>query len=142
MAKDSLARGARSAQFFTGPGTIKGKVELKNLAPEGRDTSLDNITIGPVAFKERKLRPINKQVYVRRIVSEETTAGGIVLSEGAKDKPLEGVVIAVSKLVTQVTVGEHVLFGKYAGTEVPVGGTKDNLPLLMEEDEILAVLED
>jgi chaperonin GroES len=143
VAKDSLARGARSAQFFTGPGTAKGKTELKNLSSDGRDTSLDKVVISPVAYKERKVRPINKQLLVKRIAIEESTESGILIEvQATKDRPAEGSVLAVSDLVSQVMVGDHILFGKYAGTEVKVGGTADDLPILMDEEEVLGIVED
>lgn len=141
MPKDQLARGARSASYGTS-GKVGDEITLRNVSEEGRDTSLDGIVLGPVALKERRVRPINKQVLVERIPLEETTAGGLVIADGDKDRPAEGTVLAISDKVTQVKKGDTILFGKYSGQEVKVGGTKDNLPLLMEEDEILAVLED
>lgn len=141
MAKDSLARGARSAQFFA-TGKNGEKVTLKNVSREGRDTSLDNVVIKPVEFKKRTVRPINKQVLVERSEAEDVTTSGIVLEASKEvDRPAEGIVLAISDKVDQVQVGDRVLFGKYAGQEVKVGGTKDNLPLLMDEDEILGIVE-
>ena len=93
------------------------------------------------------LRPLHDRVIVKRIEDEEKTAGGIVLPETAKEKPIRGQVLAVGngKLLDNgdtrpldVKQGDKVLFGKYAGTEVKVDG--DDL-LVMREDDIMAVIE-
>ena len=93
------------------------------------------------------LRPLHDRVIVKRIEDEEKTAGGIVLPESAKEKPIRGEVLAVGngKLLDSgdtrpldVKKGDTVLFGKYAGTEVKVEG--DEL-LVMREDDIMAVIE-
>lgn len=139
MAKDLLARGARSAKFSTS-GNVGDKIVLRNISEEGRDETGFGEVIA-VTYKERKVRPINNQVLVSRKEAASETDGGLVIVEEAKDRPSEGVVLAVSKHVKQVMVGETILFGKYSGQEVKVGGTKDNLPLLMDEDEILGVVE-
>ena len=94
-----------------------------------------------------KLQPLGDRVVVERAESEDTTAGGIVLPESAKDKPARGVVISVgpgrvlddgSRSEMQVKVGEQVLFSSYAGESFTVG---DEELLLMREDDILAVIE-
>jgi chaperonin GroES len=94
-----------------------------------------------------KLRPLYDRVIVKRIEEEETTKGGIVIPDTAKEKPIEGEVIAVGdgKLLEsgkrqplQVKKGDRVLFGKYAGTEVKLEGEEH---LIMREDEIIAVIE-
>jgi chaperonin GroES len=143
--KDVLARGARSATFFPDGGKKGDPIELHNLSTEGRDTSFDNVVIerNP-KLKERKVRPVNYQILVKRVEIVQETQSGILLvpETGKRDRPAEGIVVAVSDLITQVKVGDIVLFGKYAGQEVRVGGTEDDLPLLMEEDEILGVVED
>jgi len=94
-----------------------------------------------------KLVPLGDKVVVRRMSSEETTAGGIVLPEQAREKPKQGRVLSVgdgrrlpdgTRVRLEVHDGDRVLFGSYAGTEVRVNN--EDL-LIMSEDEILAVVE-
>ena len=94
-----------------------------------------------------KFRPLHDRVVVRRIESEAKTAGGIIIPDTAKEKPQEGEVIAVGpggrdeagKLVPlDVKVGDHILFGKWSGTEVKIDG--EDL-LIMKESDIMGVLE-
>lgn len=95
-----------------------------------------------------KLQPLGDRVVLEREASEETTAGGIVLPDSAKEKPARGTVVSVgdgrllddgSRSTMQVKVGDRVLFSSYAGDPIKVG---DDEYLLLREDEILAVLED
>ncbi len=92
-------------------------------------------------------RPLHDRVLVRRVDSEEKTAGGIIIPDTAKEKPMEGEVIAVgpggrddSGKVTplDVQVGDIILFGKWSGTEVKIDG--DEL-LIMKESDIMGVIE-
>ena len=94
-----------------------------------------------------KFRPLHDRVVVRRIDEEGKTAGGIIIPDTAKEKPIEGEVVAVGSgkvnddgSVTKlaVKVGDRVLFGKYSGTEVKLDGEER---LIVREDDILAVLE-
>ena len=94
-----------------------------------------------------KLIPLGDRLLVERIEAETTTAGGIVLPDSAKEKPIQGKVIAVGegrrnddgKIVPlQVKKGDTVLFGKYSGTEVKIDG---NDYLIMKEDDVLAIVE-
>lgn len=94
-----------------------------------------------------KLRPLHDRVIVKRLEEEKTSPGGIVIPETAKEKPIKGQVLAVGngKVLEngdvrplEVKVGDKVLFGKYAGTEVTVD---DQELLVMREDDIMAVLE-
>ena len=94
-----------------------------------------------------KLQPLGDRVVVQRDESEETTAGGIVLPDSAKDKPARGKIISIGdgRLLDdgtrgdfQVKVGDRVLFTSYAGDNVNIG---DDEFLLMREDDILAVIE-
>ena len=94
-----------------------------------------------------KLRPLHDRVLVKRVDSETTTKGGIIIPENAKEKPLEGEVVAVGNgriledgTVRPLTVkaGDRVLFAKYAETEVKVGA--DTL-LLLREDDLLGILD-
>ena len=92
-----------------------------------------------------KIRPLSDRLVVRRTQEEEKTKGGIIIPDTAKEKPLEGVVVAVGSgkvlkngksMPLDVKEGDRVLFGKYSGTEVKVEG--EDLVLLREED-VLAV---
>lgn len=93
------------------------------------------------------MRPLHDRVIVKRKEEEQTSPGGIVIPDTAKEKPIRGEVIAVGKgkildsgdqRPLDVNVGDEVLFGKYAGTEVKVG---DEDLLVMREDDIMAVIE-
>ena len=92
------------------------------------------------------LKPLNDRVLVKRLESEERTAGGLYIPDTAKEKPSKGEVVAVGpgkhaddgKLVPMtVKVGDMVLFNKYAGTEVKIDGAEH---LVMREDDILAII--
>ena len=92
-------------------------------------------------------RPLHDRVLVRRIEAEEKTAGGIIIPDTAKEKPMEGEVVAVGpgarddsgKLVEPaVKPGDRVLFGKWSGTEVRIDG--EGL-LIMKECDILGIIE-
>ena len=93
-----------------------------------------------------KFRPLHDRVVVRRIEAEEKTAGGIIIPDTAKEKPMEGEVIAVGpgardeagKLVPlDVKGGDRILFGKWSGTEVKLDGEE---LLIMKESDIMGVL--
>lgn len=93
-----------------------------------------------------KFTPLHDRVVVRRVEEAETTRGGIIIPETAKDKPQEGEVIAVGKgkiseegkvRPLDVKDGDRVLFGKYAGTEIKIDGDEF---LIMREEEILGIL--
>jgi chaperonin GroES len=92
-----------------------------------------------------KLTPLHDRVLVRRVEEAETARGGIIIPDTAKEKPQEGVVVAVGKgkrekgeLVTpEVKEGDRILFGKYSGNEVRID---DEEFIIMREEEILGVL--
>ncbi|TVR03664.1 MAG: co-chaperone GroES [Deltaproteobacteria bacterium] len=92
------------------------------------------------------VKPLNDRVLVKRTESEEKSAGGIIIPDTAKEKPQEGVVVAVGpgklekgeRTPLQVQAGEKVLFGKYAGTDVNIDGEEH---ILLREDEIFAILD-
>jgi chaperonin GroES len=93
------------------------------------------------------IRPLGEKVLVQRLEAEETTAGGIVLPDTAKEKPKRGTVLSVGegrlldtgdRKSLQVKAGEQVLFSSYAGTEVKVDGEE---MIIMDESDILAVLD-
>ncbi len=93
------------------------------------------------------IRPLGEKVLIQRTEAEETTAGGIVLPDTAKEKPKRGTVLKVGdgrlldsgdRQPLQVKEGDQVLFTSYAGTEVKVGGQE---MIIMDESDILAVLD-
>jgi len=93
-----------------------------------------------------KVRPLHDRVIVKRIEEEEKTKGGIIIPDTAKEKPIEGKVIAVGdgkttedgkRIPLQVKKGDRVLFGKYAGTEIQLDGEEH---LIMREDDIVAIV--
>lgn len=92
-------------------------------------------------------RPLHDRVVVRRLNAEEKTAGGIIIPDTAKEKPMEGEVIAVGSgvrneagqlLPLDVKAGDRVLFGKWSGTEVKLNG--EDL-LIMKESDIMGIIE-
>lgn len=94
-----------------------------------------------------KLKPLNDRVLVKRLESEEKTAGGLFIPDTAKEKPSRGQVIAVGpgkvdetgkRIPMSVAPGNEVLFNKYAGTEVKLDGVDH---LVMREEDILAIVE-
>ncbi len=94
-----------------------------------------------------RIRPLQDRVIVKRVEEEETTKGGIIIPDTAKEKPIEGKVIAVGKGKVRedgkiqpldVKKGDRILFGKYAGTEIKIEGEEH---LIMREDDILGVIE-
>ena len=94
-----------------------------------------------------RFRPLHDRVVVKRLAQEEKSVGGIIIPDTAKEKPMEGEVVAVGPgardengqiVPLDVKVGERILFGKWSGTEVKIGG--DEL-LIMKESDIMGVLE-
>jgi chaperonin GroES len=94
-----------------------------------------------------KFRPLHDRVVVRRVESEERTAGGIIIPDTAKEKPQEGEVIAVGpgardeagKLIPlDVKAGDRILFGKWSGTEVKIDGQEY---LIMKESDVMGIVE-
>jgi len=93
-----------------------------------------------------KIRPLQDRIIVKRVAEEEKTKGGIIIPDTAKEKPLEGKVIAVGngKVLEDgkvrpldIKAGDRVLFGKYAGTEVKIEG-EDHL--ILREEDVLGVI--
>ena len=93
------------------------------------------------------IRPLHDRVIVRRIEQDEKTAGGIIIPDTAKEKPIQGEVLAVGAgarddsgkaIPMDVKVGDHVLFGKWAGTEVKLDGEE---MLVLKESDIIGVVE-
>jgi chaperonin GroES len=94
-----------------------------------------------------KFRPLHDRVVVKRIESDEKTAGGIIIPDTAQEKPQEGEIIAVGpgalddsgkRVAPEVKAGDRVLFGKWSGTEVKIDGEE---LLIMKESDIMGVVE-
>jgi chaperonin GroES len=94
-----------------------------------------------------KFRPLHDRVVIRRLEGEEKTKGGIIIPDTAKEKPQEGEVVAVGpgardesgKLTpTELKLGDHVLFGKWSGSEVKIDGEE---LLIMKETDVMGVIE-
>lgn len=94
-----------------------------------------------------KLKPLHDRVVIRRLEEDETTAGGIIIPDTAKEKPMRGEVLAVGpgaredgKLVPlDVRVGDIVLFGKWSGTEVKLDGEE---VVIMKEADLMGIIDD
>jgi chaperonin GroES len=93
------------------------------------------------------IKPLNDRILVLRLEGEQKTAGGIYIPDTAKEKPLEGKVVAAGpgkiddkgkRITMAVKKGDKVLFGKYAGTEIKLNGVEH---LIMREDDILGIIE-
>lgn len=93
------------------------------------------------------LRPLHDRIIVERLSEDETTSGGIIIPDSAKEKPQRGKVIAIGKgkiaddgsiRPLDLKAGDTVLFGKYAGTEIKI---ENQDRLIMREDDVLAVIE-
>ena len=94
-----------------------------------------------------KIRPLQDRIIVKRVAEEEKTKGGIIIPDTAKEKPLEGKVLAVGngKVLEDgkvrpldIKAGDRILFSKYAGTEIKIEGEEH---LILREDDILGVIE-
>jgi chaperonin GroES len=94
-----------------------------------------------------KIRPLQDRVIVKRVEEEGKTKGGIIIPDTAKEKPVEGIVVAVGKgkrakdgrlIELDVKAGDNILFSKYGGTEVKIDGVEH---LIMREDDILGIIE-
>jgi chaperonin GroES len=93
------------------------------------------------------IRPLHDKILVKRLKEEEKTKGGIIIPDTAKEKPMEGEVVAAGKgrvteegkvIALDVKAGDRVLFSKYAGTEIKIEGTEY---LIMREEDILGIIE-
>jgi chaperonin GroES len=95
-----------------------------------------------------KFRPLHDRVVVRRLTAEEKTTGGIIIPDTAKEKPMEGEIVAVGPgarnekgelVALDVKAGDRVLFGKWSGTEVKLDGEE---LLIMKESDVMGIIED
>lgn len=98
------------------------------------------------ATRDAKVRPLHDRILVRRLQEDEKTAGGIIIPDSAKEKPQRGEVVATGKgrltedgktIPLDLSAGDRVLFGKYAGTELKLDGQEY---LMMREEDVLGVL--
>jgi chaperonin GroES len=114
--------------------TLDGKPELKTKPPKGTSMS------------KTKFRPLHDRVVVKRIDAEEKTKGGIIIPDSAREKPQEGLVVAVGpggrdeagKLIPiDIKSGDRVLFGKWSGTEIKLDGEE---LLIMKESDVMGIL--
>ena len=94
-----------------------------------------------------KIRPLQDRILISRIESEEKTVGGIIIPDNAKEKPMEGKVVAIGngKVLDdgkvrkpELNIGDRILFSKYSGSEVKIDGEEH---LILREDDILGVVE-
>lgn len=94
-----------------------------------------------------KFRPLHDRVVVRRVDAKEKSAGGIIIPDTVKEKPMEGEIVAVGPgarneqgaiVALEVTAGDHVLFGKWSGTEVKLDGEE---LLIMKESDLMGIIE-
>ena len=99
-----------------------------------------------MATTNETVRPLHDRILVRRMAEETKTAGGIIIPDTAKEKPVKGEVVAVGagrttedgkKIILEVKAGDSVLFSKYSGTELKINGEE---LLMMREDDVLGIL--
>ena len=95
-----------------------------------------------------KIRPLHDRVLIKRVEEEKVSKGGIIIPDSAKEKPIEGKVVAVGagkvgedgkQRALDVKAGDRILFGKYSGTEVKIDGEEH---LILREEDILGVISD
>jgi chaperonin GroES len=137
--KDYLAAGARSARFAVGGAEVPGAEDdiFRNVAPEGtRDES--EIVVEHAPVKKQIFKPLGTTILVRRKTVEEMST--IVITENMdKEQPAEGTVVVVGKKVVDIAAGDHVVFGKYSGTEFKLNG---ETLLIMDIEDIKGTVED
>lgn len=94
-----------------------------------------------------KIRPLQDRVLLKRLAEEEKTKGGIIIPDAAKEKPIEGIIVAVGKgkvtadgklIKMELKEGDKVLFNKYGGTDIKIDGQDY---LILKEDDIVGVIE-
>ncbi len=93
------------------------------------------------------LRPLSDRILVQRVEEDSKTTGGIIIPDTAKEKPVEGKVVATGNgrigddgklLAMDIKAGDHILFGKYGGTDVKIDGTDY---LILRQDDVLGIIE-
>lgn len=137
MRKDRLAAGARSATFAGGFGKGEGKgLVMSEKDRKAADADLKKIVIEKKTEPRKKFIPTEEVMLVRR--AEVVQSGLLIADLSEKEKPAEGTVIERGPSV-KFNIGDHVVFGKYAGTEFKLNG---EVLLLMNISDILGTLED
>ncbi len=93
-----------------------------------------------------KVKPLYDRVLIKRVEEKETRSGGIIIPDSAKEKPMEGKVVAIGagrvnkdgkRVALEVKVGDRILFGKYAGQEIKID---DKEHVILKEDEVLGII--
>jgi chaperonin GroES len=133
---------------------VNDYIEARRSSSSGEDSFFrphrgDGITFQIQGEEEpMNVKPLGDRILVKRIEEEEKTKGGIIIPDTAKEKPIQGKVIAVGKgkvaddgkvIPLEVKEGDRILFGRYAGTEVKIDGEEH---LIMREDEVLGIIEE
>lgn len=138
MRKDTLAAGARKAQFSVGSASADEPIELKNVAPE-EDIPEVLTPQEPVAVAPKKIfKPLAGVLLVRR--TETQLGHGVIITEAMeKEQPAEGTILAAGPNDFDLHQGDYVVFGKYAGAEFRLNG---ETLLLMDADEVKGTLTD
>src|SRR5690348_13815256 len=125
---------------------LKALISHSILSPVSRTAGQPHCEVRDLGRDPMKFRPLQDRVLIRRIEEEEKTAGGIIIPDTAKEKPMEGEVIAAGpgargddgKLhPLDVKVGDRVLFGKWSGTEIKIDGEDF---VVMKESDIMGVV--
>ena len=139
MRRDTLAAGARKAQFSAGSASVNEPIELKNVAPEDEvpEVLTPQEPVAPAAPK-KIFKPLAGVLLVRR--TEAQLGNGIIITETMeKDQPAEGTVLAAGPNEQDIHQGDYIVFGKYAGAEFRLNG---ETLLLMDATEVKGTLTD
>lgn len=138
MRRDTLAAGARKAQFSAGSASANEPVELKNVAPEDENAPVVVPEVSKVAAPKKIFKPLAGVLLVRR--TEAQLGNGIIITETMeKDQPAEGTVLAAGPNEQDIHQGDYIVFGKYAGAEFRLNG---ETLLLMDATEVKGTLTD
>jgi len=138
MRRDTLAAGARKAQFSVGSASVDEPIELKNVAPEEENVPVVVPEVTKVEQPKKIFRPLAGVLLVRR--TEVELGHGVIITETMEqERPAEGLVLAAGPNDEGVHQGDYIVFGKYAGAEFRLNG---ETLLLMNSDEARGILED
>jgi chaperonin GroES len=111
------------------------------------EVNMDKTVVSKRRIYTMKLRPLQDRILVQRVKEEDKTKGGIIIPDTAKEKPIEGKVIAAGngklseegkRIALEVKKGDRILFGKYSGTEIKIESEEY---LIMREDDVLGIIE-
>jgi chaperonin GroES len=123
---------------------------IQPIFPDGTNLGVSLTALGTLSERKSgtmKLRPLQDRILVQRVKENEKSKGGIIIPDTAKEKPIEGTVIAAGngklseagkRIALDVKKGDRILFGKYSGTEVKIEGKEY---IIMREDDVLGVIE-